>query len=96
VKNSLVYIAAMKYFLVTRQVDESQIMDRYKGRALRGLQEAIERCGPENGDAIIAASILMMEGGQDWQQWAMYLTGYSAVSTYFLLLESKMIDFARS
>jgi len=96
VKHSLVHMAAMKYFLVTGRVDENRIMQRYKALALRGLQEAIERCGPENGDAIIAASILMMNGAEDWQQWMVYLAGYSAVMPLHLPRTVGMTDWTRS
>jgi hypothetical protein len=66
VKESLVCMAAMKYFQVTGLEDSNQVIERYKDGALRGLQEAIESCGAANGDAIVAASILMMEAAQNW------------------------------
>lgn len=65
-------------------------MERYQARALRGLQEAIVSCGPQNSDAIIAASILMMEGAQDWQQWMIYLSGYSAVCSFLSIINLKL------
>jgi hypothetical protein len=74
-------MAAMKYFLATKNEDVIRIADQYKSLALRGMQKAIECCGPENVDAIAGASILMMEGAQNWQQWTIYLAGYSAVSS---------------
>ena len=65
-KQSLVCMAAMKYFQITRMNDTIIEVETYKGGALRGLQEAIVHCGRQNADAIIAASILMMEAAQDW------------------------------
>ena len=59
-------MAAMKYFQITRLQDSNHVMERYKDGALRGLQEAIVHCGRSNADAIIAASILMMEAAQNW------------------------------
>jgi hypothetical protein len=59
-------MAAMKYFQTTRMEDSNRLMERYKDGALRGLQEAIVQCGTKNADAIIAASILMMEAAQNW------------------------------
>ena len=61
---SLVCMATMKYFHVTRLEDINQVIERYKAGALRGLQETIESCEAANGDAIVAASILMMEAAQ--------------------------------
>ena len=59
-------MAAIKYFQVTGIQDSNRVTERYKDGALRGLQEAIVHCGSTNADAIIAASILMMEAAQNW------------------------------
>jgi hypothetical protein len=59
-------MAAMKYFQITGLEDNNRIVERYKDGALRGLQEAIVYCGRSNADAIVAASILMMEAAQNW------------------------------
>ena len=59
-------MAAMKYFQITGLVDSNRTVETYKDGALRGLQEAIVHCGRSNADAIVAASILMMESAQNW------------------------------
>jgi hypothetical protein len=56
---------AVKYFQIMGIQDSNRVMERYKDGALRGLQEAIMHCG-SNADAIIAATILMMEAAQNW------------------------------
>ena len=59
-------MAAMKYFQITGLEDSNRVMERYKDGTVRGLQGGIEHCGTANADAIVAASILVMEAAQNW------------------------------
>lgn len=59
-------MAAMKYYQATGLHDSNVSVEMYTDGALRGLQEAIEHCGAANANAIVAASIMMMEAAQNW------------------------------
>lgn len=56
----------MKYFQITGLQDSNRTVERHQDGALGGLQEAIVHCGRSNADAIMAASILMVEAAQNW------------------------------
>lgn len=55
----------------------------HRGKALKGLHEAISSFSRENSDAILAASLALSWQATDWRSWTQLMHGTSTVSLSF-------------
>jgi hypothetical protein len=59
-------MSSMAFFDATESIKAREVMQTYLVGALKGLQGAIANFSPQKADAIIAASISLIYGAQNW------------------------------
>ncbi|PVH82400.1 hypothetical protein DL98DRAFT_619658 [Cadophora sp. DSE1049] len=81
VKHAVVGLGAFTHFRVTRSPVAEDVCIRHRGLALSALQSEIDNFGPSNGDAIVTASVFLSATADSWEEWAVYVDGYSKVKS---------------
>lgn len=82
VKHAVVGLGAFTHFRLTRSPIAEDVCMRHRGLALGALQAAIDNFGPSNGDAIVTASVYLSATADSWEEWAVYVDGYSKAITH--------------
>lgn len=67
------------HFQATKSLISQEVCVQHIGVALKQLQKDIVVFGPQNSDAVVTASIFLAGTAQDWDQWAVFVDGYSKV-----------------
>ncbi|KAG0649481.1 hypothetical protein D0Z07_4504 [Hyphodiscus hymeniophilus] len=81
VKYALVSFSAYTHFQATKSPISEEVCISHANIALRELQKEIDHFGPSNADAVIIASVALTGATQDWEQWAVFVDGYSKALT---------------
>ncbi|KAH7412880.1 hypothetical protein BKA64DRAFT_718861 [Cadophora sp. MPI-SDFR-AT-0126] len=82
VKHAVVGLGAFTHFRMTRSPVAEDVCIRHRGLALSALQSEIDNFGPSNGDAIVTASVFLSATADSWEEWAVYVDGYSKAITH--------------
>ncbi|KAK0121863.1 hypothetical protein ONS95_010142 [Cadophora gregata] len=82
VKHAVVGLCAFTHFRVTRSPIAEDVCIRHRGLALSALQSEIDNFGPSNGNAIVTASVFLSATADSWEEWAVYVDGYSKAITH--------------
>ncbi|KAE8454180.1 hypothetical protein EG329_005105 [Mollisiaceae sp. DMI_Dod_QoI] len=98
VKHSIISFAAYMHFQATKSLISQEVCVQHIGVALKQLQKDIVMFGPQNSDAVVTASIFLAGTAQDWDQWAVFVDGYSKALTQIILSKHQTIypDFCGS
>ncbi|KAH7348552.1 hypothetical protein BKA65DRAFT_262214 [Rhexocercosporidium sp. MPI-PUGE-AT-0058] len=84
VKHAVVGLGAYTHFHVTRSPVANDVCVRHRGLALRALQKEINNFGPSNCDAVVTSSIFLSATADSWEEWAVYVDGYSKAITHII------------
>ncbi|TGZ79403.1 hypothetical protein EX30DRAFT_308912 [Ascodesmis nigricans] len=79
VMHALLGLSASHLSWLTSSPGTVQLSYQHRGRALRGLQQAIGNFSKHNADAVLAASILLSWQVTDWQSWQSLMQGTTTV-----------------
>jgi hypothetical protein len=80
VQYALVSFGAYIFDQANKSVTSKELFLSHACAALEKLQYEISIFSEENADAIVTASIILAGTAQDWEQWAVFIEGYSMVS----------------
>ncbi|KAG4442405.1 hypothetical protein IFR05_002107 [Cadophora sp. M221] len=84
VKHAVVGLGAYTHFRVTRSPVADDVCIRHRGLALSALQKEIDNFGPSNCDAVITSSVFLSATADSWEEWAVYVDGYSKSITHIV------------
>ncbi|KAH8594301.1 hypothetical protein B0O99DRAFT_687940 [Bisporella sp. PMI_857] len=76
-KYALVAFAAYTHYQASRSPLAEDVCIRHTTVALQELQKEIRNFGPSNADAIVTASVALAGVAENWDEWAVFVEGYS-------------------
>ncbi|KAE9364810.1 hypothetical protein N431DRAFT_111360 [Stipitochalara longipes BDJ] len=82
VQHAVVGFAAYNHYQVTKNDFAQELCIKQTTIALKKLQEEIDHFSPNNVDAIITCSLFLAGTAQDWDQWSVFVDGYSSALNY--------------